>query len=186
MEILETKWNKDKILTSITALFYMSLKNTLAKTVADLGFPVGGVDLVGGAVDPRGSYVSKILHVKTKESGPPPRSANVKYVCYIKVWDRRGFILKSGFILRIRLSITMGNDDYSWNSLLQISTPYFSMTMLDKKNFKNKNASLRAVPVYRKHLGRAGAWNIFRNNFEEYATTNETDFMGSVTVSRFR
>ena len=45
------------------------------------------------------------------------------------------------------------------------------------------NASLRAVPVYRKHLGRAGAWNIFRNNFEEYATTNETDFMGSVTMS---
>ena len=39
--------------------------------MADPGFPVGGgVDLVGGAVDPRGSYVSKILHVKTKESGP--------------------------------------------------------------------------------------------------------------------
>ena len=39
--------------------------------VADPGFPVGGgVDLVQGAVDPRGSYVSKILHVKTKESGP--------------------------------------------------------------------------------------------------------------------
>ena len=30
----------------------------------------GGVDLVGGAVDPRGGYVSKILHVKMKESGP--------------------------------------------------------------------------------------------------------------------
>ena len=30
----------------------------------------GGVDLVQGAVDPRGGYVSKILHVKTKESGP--------------------------------------------------------------------------------------------------------------------
>ena len=45
------------------------------------------------------------------------------------------------------------------------------------------NASLRAVPVYRKHLGRAEVWNIFRNNFEEYATTNETDFMGSVTMS---
>ena len=30
----------------------------------------GGVDLVEGAVDPRGGYVSKILHVKTKESGP--------------------------------------------------------------------------------------------------------------------
>ena len=45
------------------------------------------------------------------------------------------------------------------------------------------NASLRVVPVYRKHLGRAEAWNIFWNNFEEYATTNETDFMGSVTMS---
>ena len=54
--------------------------------MADPGFPVGGgVDLVGGAVDPRGGYVSKILHVKMKESGPvggaragraPPRSAN--------------------------------------------------------------------------------------------------------------
>ena len=41
------------------------------KSVADPGFPVGGgVDLVRGAVDPRGSYISKILHVKTKESGP--------------------------------------------------------------------------------------------------------------------
>ena len=30
----------------------------------------GGVDLVGGAVDPWGSYISKILHVKMKESGP--------------------------------------------------------------------------------------------------------------------
>ena len=64
--------------------------NTYVKTisVADPGFPVGGgVDLVGWAVDPRGSYVSKILHVKMKKSGPvgggggarrarPPRSAN--------------------------------------------------------------------------------------------------------------
>ena len=56
------------------------------KSVADPGFPVGGgVDLVVGAVDPRGGYVSKILHVKTKESGSvgggacrarPPISAN--------------------------------------------------------------------------------------------------------------
>ena len=39
--------------------------------VADPGFPVGGgVDLVRGAVDPRGGYVLKILHVKMKESGP--------------------------------------------------------------------------------------------------------------------
>ena len=28
------------------------------------------MDLVGGAVDPRGGYVLKILHVKMKESGP--------------------------------------------------------------------------------------------------------------------
>ena len=39
--------------------------------MADPGFPVGGgVNLVGGAVDPRGGYVLKILHVKMKESGP--------------------------------------------------------------------------------------------------------------------
>ena len=51
--------------------------------MADPGFPVGGgVDLVGGGVDSRGSYVLKILYVKTKELGPlggaraPPRSAN--------------------------------------------------------------------------------------------------------------
>ena len=30
----------------------------------------GGMDLVGGSVDPQGGYVSKILHVKMKESGP--------------------------------------------------------------------------------------------------------------------
>ena len=42
-----------------------------SESVADPGFPVGGgVDLVQGAVDPRSGYVSKILHVKTKESGP--------------------------------------------------------------------------------------------------------------------
>ena len=28
------------------------------------------MDLIQGAVDPQGGYVSKILHVKTKESGP--------------------------------------------------------------------------------------------------------------------
>ena len=39
--------------------------------MADPGFPVGGRGpRRGGAVDPRGGYVSKILHVKTKESGP--------------------------------------------------------------------------------------------------------------------
>ena len=30
----------------------------------------GGVDLVGGGVDSRGSYISKFLYVKTKELGP--------------------------------------------------------------------------------------------------------------------
>ena len=48
-------------------------------SVVDPGFPHRG------AVYPRGGYISKILHVKTKESGPvggcmpgvPPRSANV-------------------------------------------------------------------------------------------------------------
>ena len=40
------------------------------RTVVDPGFPIGGMDLVGGAVDPQGGYVLKILHVKMKESGP--------------------------------------------------------------------------------------------------------------------
>ena len=38
--------------------------------VADPGFPIGGVDLVGRGVDSRGGYVLKILYVKTKELGP--------------------------------------------------------------------------------------------------------------------
>ena len=39
--------------------------------VADPGFPVeGGLDLVGGGVDTRGVYISKILYVKMKELGP--------------------------------------------------------------------------------------------------------------------
>ena len=46
-------------------------------------FPQGGINLVGGAPNFRGGYVSKILYVETKESGPlggpgtPPRPANV-------------------------------------------------------------------------------------------------------------
>ena len=43
-------------------------------TVADPGFPVGGggggADLVGGGANSQGSYVSKNLYVKMKESGP--------------------------------------------------------------------------------------------------------------------
>ena len=50
----------------------------LPSAVADPGFPVGGgmdliwggMDLIRGAMDPRGGYISKILHVKMKESGP--------------------------------------------------------------------------------------------------------------------
>ena len=81
--------------TTMITNFYMTTTlthttNTISQyvslSVADPGFPVGGgMDLIWGAVDPRGSYVSKILHVKMKESGPvgggtcqahPPRSAN--------------------------------------------------------------------------------------------------------------
>ena len=41
------------------------------QTVTDPGFPVGGgIDLVGGGPNSRGSYVSKNLYVETKESGP--------------------------------------------------------------------------------------------------------------------
>ena len=39
--------------------------------MTDPGFPVGGdVDLVGGGMDSRGGYISKILYVAMKESGP--------------------------------------------------------------------------------------------------------------------
>ena len=38
--------------------------------VADPGFPVGGRGPRRGGVDPRGGYITKILYVKTKESGP--------------------------------------------------------------------------------------------------------------------
>ena len=53
----------------LVTIFYVK---TYTLSVADPGFPVGGaMDLVGGGgMDPRGGYVSKILHVKTKESGP--------------------------------------------------------------------------------------------------------------------
>ena len=58
--------------------------------MADPGFPVGGgVDLVRGAVDPRGGYVSKILHVKTKESGParaPPLDPPMILLLYSPVF----------------------------------------------------------------------------------------------------
>ena len=53
----------------------------------------GGVDLVGGGVDSRGSYVSKILYVKTKELGPlggrarPPRSANEMSPIFPTIFD---------------------------------------------------------------------------------------------------
>ena len=53
--------------------------------MADPGFPVGGIDLVGGSLTPETVALQKFLYVKTKESGPlgrrvpgtPPRSANV-------------------------------------------------------------------------------------------------------------
>ena len=35
----------------------------------DPGFPRRGVGLIGEGVDSRGGYISKILYVKTKESG---------------------------------------------------------------------------------------------------------------------
>ena len=38
--------------------------------VADPGIPVGGRRPRGGGANSRGSYVSKSLYVKTKESGP--------------------------------------------------------------------------------------------------------------------
>ena len=60
-------------------------------SVADPGFPPWGAwTLWGGGVDSRGGYVSKILYVKTKESGPlgggvRRASANVDPPMHLKV-----------------------------------------------------------------------------------------------------
>ena len=47
-----------------------SNKEPSTYSVADPGFPAGAVDLVRGCVDSRGSYISQILYVEMKESGP--------------------------------------------------------------------------------------------------------------------
>ena len=57
------------------------LRKALAGAVADPGFPIGG------------AWTSKILHVKTKESGPivgvcPPRSTNEERQYKPKCWQR--------------------------------------------------------------------------------------------------
>ena len=54
-------------------LYYLPNEQVVSKYNASGGSRIsrrGGVDLVGGGVDSRGSYVSKILYVKTKELGP--------------------------------------------------------------------------------------------------------------------
>ena len=57
--------------------------------LSDPGFPIGGVDLVRGGVDSRGSYVLKILYVETKESGPlgerPPMYKILNTIRIIKI-----------------------------------------------------------------------------------------------------
>ena len=42
-----------------------------------------GVDLIGGGLDSRGSYVSKILYVEMKESGPSggARARHAPQIC---------------------------------------------------------------------------------------------------------
>ena len=54
-------------MSGVIAIFPMY---TVSNAVANPGFPSGDLDLMGGGVDSRGGYVSKILYVKTKESGP--------------------------------------------------------------------------------------------------------------------
>ena len=69
-------------------------QKTASQSVADPGFPVGGRGPRTGGRGPPRRYVSKILHVKTKESGSvggvtrrarPPRSANVNDAIFINV-----------------------------------------------------------------------------------------------------
>ena len=44
--------------------------SNLTSSVADPRFPIGGRGPRKGGVDSRGGYVSKILYVEKKESGP--------------------------------------------------------------------------------------------------------------------
>ena len=104
--------------------------------MADPGFPIeGDVDLVGGAVDPRGGYVSKILHVKTKESGPgggarrarPPRSANghtQRGACYCLIClsdycDSTSYKIYIKCVIDLKMSKLIFNVnfslDFKWN-----------------------------------------------------------------------
>ena len=69
-----TSEEKHTELWVVVDIFVLGKGQWLAKlrifAVADPGFPIGGRGPRRGAVYPRGSYVSKILHVKMKESGP--------------------------------------------------------------------------------------------------------------------
>ena len=57
-------------LTSVIVHGSPFLSNCDPFSVADPGFPVGGRGPRRGGMDSRGSYVSQILYVKMKESGP--------------------------------------------------------------------------------------------------------------------
>ena len=60
------KWNA-RISKDLYPHGFIIFLSTVA--VADPGFPIGGINLVGG-VHSWSGYVSKILYVETKESGP--------------------------------------------------------------------------------------------------------------------
>ena len=92
-----------------TACALMSKQQNNA--VVDPGFPIGGHQPRRGDADSLGSYVSKILYVETKESGPiggtPPRSTNAICVPLVKlIYITRGVSI----ILLGELNVVIGGE----------------------------------------------------------------------------
>ena len=93
--------------------------------MADPGFPLGGCGPRRGGMDSQGGYVSKILYVKTKESGPlggrapgicQCRSANDEYTIFGTI----RFTKLSKFIVRYHAAL-FWEELFAASSFLQLS-----------------------------------------------------------------
>ena len=87
---------------SFVISFIYFLSCTTGISVADPGFPVGGRGPRRGGVDSRGSYVSKNLYVKMRESGPlggrapdMPPSRSVNAYIFLKLLASTALVLKA-------------------------------------------------------------------------------------------
>ena len=89
-------------------LVFFLIWNILQHTVADPRFPIGARGPRRGGMESQGGYVSKILYVETKESGPlgggvcracPSLDSPMTYVNHIKMFDLNSKYIALGFLL---------------------------------------------------------------------------------------